>query len=387
MAVTINASTSAGAVTTADTSGILQLQTNGTAALTVNASQNVGIGTASPSEKLTLGGSANMYMSLISTGAIKTQIKAADSNGYGGVGTVSNHAFAIDTNNTERMRIDSSGNLLIGQTTSATNVRGVTINATQQGVISRNGLAEYNELGVWAGTSNEVKAQFQAKETGTVLIGSRTNTILALTVNDTERVRIDTGGSLFINCTTSPTINGTGAGGIGLKVTGGDAINLKHESNGSNTFNIWQTGTSAFNALSFNKGSTQVGVGNINCTTTGTSFNTTSDYRLKEAITPMIGALAKVALLKPCTYKWNVDGSDGQGFIAHELADVVPQCVTGEKDAVNAEGNPEYQGIDTSFLVATLTAAIQELKAIVDGQAALIAAQGAEIAALKGATA
>jgi uncharacterized membrane protein len=122
---------------------------------------------------------------------------------------------------------------------------------------------------------------------------------------------------------------------------------------------------------------------------------------LKEAIAPMTGALAKVALLKPCTYKWKRDGSDGQGFIAHELQEVVEGCVVGEKDAVreeqyevtpavkDEEGNtvteavmgtrtvPQYQGIDTSFLVATLTAALQELKAIVD-------AQGAEIAALKG---
>jgi hypothetical protein len=80
----------------------------------------------------------------------------------------------------------------------------------------------------------------------------------------------------------------------------------------------------------------------------------------------MTGALAKVALLKPVTYKWNVDGSDSQGFIAHELAEVVPECVTGAKDEVDKEGNPVYQGIDTSFLVATLTSAIQELKAEFD---------------------
>jgi hypothetical protein len=109
---------------------------------------------------------------------------------------------------------------------------------------------------------------------------------------------------------------------------------------------------------------TQTGYISTNGTTT--SYVTSSDYRLKNTIAPMTGALAKVALLKPCTYKWNANGSDGEGFIAHELAEVVPQCVTGEKDAVDAEGNPVYQGIDTSFLVATLTAAIQELKAEFD---------------------
>ena len=88
----------------------------------------------------------------------------------------------------------------------------------------------------------------------------------------------------------------------------------------------------------------------------------------------MTGALVKVALLKPCTYKWNVDGSDGQGFIAHELAEVCPHAVTGEKDAVDADGKPVHQGIDTSFLVATLTAAIQEQQALITSLTARITA-------------
>ena len=107
-------------------------------------------------------------------------------------------------------------------------------------------------------------------------------------------------------------------------------------------------------------------VGSISITTTATAYNTSSDYRLKNTIAPMTGALAKVALLKPCTYKWNADGSGGEGFIAHELAEICPHAVVGGKDEVDANGNPVYQGIDTSFLVATLTAAIQELKAEFD---------------------
>jgi len=92
------------------------------------------------------------------------------------------------------------------------------------------------------------------------------------------------------------------------------------------------------------------------------AYTTSSDYRLKENIQPMGGALAKVTALRPVTYKWKEGFGKGssQGFIAHELQSVVPEAVTGEKDAVDAEGNPVYQGIDTSFLVATLTAAIKE---------------------------
>ena len=103
--------------------------------------------------------------------------------------------------------------------------------------------------------------------------------------------------------------------------------------------------------------------GYIQVNTSSVTYSTTSDYRLKENIAPMIGALERVLQLKPVTYKWKVNGMDGQGFIAHELQAVVPDCVTGEKDKLDANGNPEYQGVDTSFLVATLTAAIQELSA------------------------
>jgi hypothetical protein len=133
------------------------------------------------------------------------------------------------------------------------------------------------------------------------------------------------------------------------------------------------------------------GIGSITQVgTSATAYNSTSDYRLKENIVPMTGALAKVAQLKPVTYKWKTNGSNGQGFIAHELAEVIPDCVTGEKDATKEEQYeitpaiqdekgrittpaemgtrtvPVYQGVDTSFLVATLVSAIQELKADFD---------------------
>ena len=105
--------------------------------------------------------------------------------------------------------------------------------------------------------------------------------------------------------------------------------------------------------------------GSIQTTSGGTSFNTTSDYRLKENIAPMTGALAKIAQLNPVTYNWKI-GGNGQGFIAHELQEVVPEAVTGEKDAVDENDEPKYQMVDTSFLVATLTAAIQEQQAIIE---------------------
>jgi hypothetical protein len=64
--------------------------------------------------------------------------------------------------------------------------------------------------------------------------------------------------------------------------------------------------------------------------------------------------------LKPVNFAWKVDGSRVDGFLAHEAQAVVPEAVTGEKDAVDADGNPKYQGIDQSKLVPLLTAALQE---------------------------
>lgn len=116
--------------------------------------------------------------------------------------------------------------------------------------------------------------------------------------------------------------------------------------------------------INFNSGGTQVG--NIGSNGSITQYNTTSDYRLKENIAPMTGALNKIQQLNPVTYTWKNTGIESQGFIAHELQSVIPECVTGEKDAVDENGEPKYQGIDTSFLVATLVKAIQELKAEVD---------------------
>jgi len=291
MAVTINASTTAGLVQTADTSGVLQLQTNsGTTAVTIDTSQNVGIGTASPSSQLTINNGTNGTVDIGPTASGAARIYSDSTGSF--FGSYNNIPMIFRTNNTERMRINSAS-VGIGSTLTTS---GLTV-----GYVGSNG---------W-----------------------NINTI-------------------------STTTAGVGA----IVFTNPNGV-----------------------------------VGSINTSGSTTGYATSSDYRLKEDIVPMVGALDTVTQLKPVTYKWKVDGSDSQGFIAHELAEVVPQCVTGAKDATieeeyeitpavkNELGNiitpavmgtrtvPAYQGIDTSFLVATLTAAIQELKQIVDTQAAEIA--------------
>jgi len=122
----------------------------------------------------------------------------------------------------------------------------------------------------------------------------------------------------------------------------------------------------------------------------GTNYNTTSDYRLKTEVAPLVGASERLALLKPCSFRMSDVIQDG--FIAHEVQEVVPLAVFGVKDAVDDHGAPLYQGLDQSRLVPLLTAACQELvakaaaaEARADAAEARLASSEARLAALEAA--
>jgi hypothetical protein len=197
----------------------------------------------------------------------------------------------------------------------------------------------------------------------------------------TERMRINSGGALLVGTTaTSPAT----ADAYGVTINSNTSGNfyagiIQASSNGSASL-LLNRGSDSGNVALFYRSA--VNVGNIAVTGSATSYNSGSDYRLKNDIQPITNALQKVALLKPSKWTWKADNTYGDGFVAHELAEVCPHAVTGEKDAMETykdnEGNEQTrispQSVDTSFLVATLTAAIQELNAKVDAQAVEIAA-------------
>jgi hypothetical protein len=163
-----------------------------------------------------------------------------------------------------------------------------------------------------------------------------------------ERLRITSNplSSVLIGQTSNPA---TSTVVVAVQTGSANGINAQITSN---------TGTS-FPWANYNASGTYVG--GISCTSTATSFPTSSDYRLKQNVQPLVNAAALVAQLKPSTFEFKEDtGTQVQGFIAHELQEVVPLAVIGEKDAEDANGNPVYQGVDAAKLVPLLTAALQE---------------------------
>jgi hypothetical protein len=255
----------------------------------------------------------------------------------------------------EVARFDSSGNLGIGTSSPTTR-----LNVQIPSVSSNN--AEIMRL------TDAVLCDFKILLDRSTTLGSsiaKVNTAsgnMAFETSNSERMRIDSSGNVYMGATS------TSASARINVVAGGQTCSYFSNTNTSDLFEVrgnnGGSSGSAMYVMPMRFGDSTLR-GSIYWTGSAVQYNTSSDYRLKENIAPMTGALAKVALLKPCTYTWKESGIESQGFIAHELQEVVPECVTGEKDAVEEDGSIKAQGIDTSFLVATLTAAIQEQQAII----------------------
>ena len=181
---------------------------------------------------------------------------------------------------------------------------------------------------------------------------------IAFTEGGTEAMRINSSGRVLIGATTQ--YAGAQESPLYVEKSGNFGTIFTHQTDAggynynSNAFN--NSGT--YYHAQFMEANTQRG--SITSNGSATAYNTGSDYRLKNNIKPMINSLNRVLQLKPSTFIWNSTNKNGEGFIAHEVQEIIPDAIIGIKDEIDDKGNPKYQGIDQSKLVPLLTGALQE---------------------------
>ena len=348
MASILSAGTTSGTALnmSGDTSGVLQLATNGTTtALTLDASQN-----ATFAGTLTTTGITN---SGVATGA---RFNPTGSSVTGnGMYLPAANSLGLSTNGTNAVYIDSSQNVGIG-TSSPTHpltVSGASgiIRVNSTGGTTTSNIGFTNTGGsFYLGLDSSTGGNFGAGNYGAFLYNGANSPMVFFT-NGSKRMLVTANGELCVGA------NSVGDTGWTIYPSG---------------YSITNGSTSTFTHMSFQTSSSQKGY--IQTVGATTNYNGSSDYRLKKNVIPLPNALQTIAQLKPVKFNWIEDDSVAYSFIAHELQEVVPQAVGGTKDEVDENGKPVYQGIDPSKLVCFLTAAIQELSAKNDALTARIVA-------------
>lgn len=213
------------------------------------------------------------------------------------------------------------------------NLAGLGITATASEINTLDGItATTTELNYTDGVTSNIQTQLNAKAPTSAPVFSTS-------------ARLSDGEFLF-GCTSTPSSSVSGVG-----ITGGTA-NPKSKwsiTSGLGYYQTFYTGVGEVGGIYTQSGAVQ--------------YSSTSDYRRKENIVPLDNAVARVDQLNPVRFNFIGQTNTVDGFLAHEAQAVVPESVHGEKDAVDSEGNPVYQGIDQSKLVPLLVAAVQELSA------------------------
>ncbi len=382
--------------------------------------QNVGIGTSSPTTKIqSKGGSISTptdNAGLIANASASFVVDHANDYGlYTGYVASANDAIGIAATRTLGSALPLSlqpfgGNVGIGTSSPDTKLH---LDQTSQGNFTEamrisnagGGADEGNYIQFEVSNTSGYGSRIGGRREGTGGVGLHFYTG-AINSAPTEAMRIDSSGNLLVGKTsTSAAVAGVKIGGnfIEVSTSGGAGLALRRLTNDG-----------AMAVFQNSGGST---VGSISVSGSSTSYSTSSDYRLKTDAQPMTGASARVQALNPVNFEWIADGTRVDGFLAHEAQAVVPEAVTGTKDAMrdeeyevtpavyedviipavlDDEGNeleaerteqqlvteavmgtrsvPDYQGIDQSKLVPLLTAALQEaLTEISDLKARVVA--------------
>jgi hypothetical protein len=331
-----------------------------------NGSQ-VGIGTTGPAveRKLTVAGGAqftggntsgasfNIIPALNGQDGADFNLSYYTGSAYGPLN------FIVGESN--RLRINPNGNLLVGTTTDAgfkLDVNGTgrfTSSVTSDGLFRSNqGILQIFAAGGFRGGVYNYASWLGSGTDYSPTLASETNIYFATAGSITKQMTITSGGDVLIGTTTTD-VNTVGIQlrniGLGIFVrSGGSTLQLNRTSSDGII--------ASFRTNDVERGSISI-AGSV------TSYNVTSDYRLKEDFQEIKG-LEKVGAIKVYDYKWKLDEKRMDGVLAHELAEVLPYAVFGEKDEVDENGNDQMQSVDYSKIVPILIKAIQELQAKLD---------------------
>ena len=297
----------------------------------------VGVGTATPNsynsngDNLVVAGSGNTGITIAAGTSDDTNIFFADGTSgdaaYRGIIRY-NHSddnLEFYTAATERMTIDSSGNLGLGTDSpnSYSGYTALTVNNATTG-----GLIDLESNGTRVGT---LFAIGQAQ----INFGTVTSTPIVFLTDNNERMRIDSSGHVLINCTAAQ-----GVGGYTLqKGTGG--VNVQQNSDST---------SGGYEFYVFRRNSTQIGSINQS-STNAVTYNTSSDARLKD-VTGSSRGLDVINNLNPVAYNWKADNHSDEGLIAQEVEELVPNAVNQDEDG--------YYSMDYSKLVTHLVKGMQE---------------------------
>ena len=289
---------------------------------------NVGIGTTSPSSKLQVEGN----------------VQFGDGGGFDMNINGTRHQFSLG--GSEKMRIDSSGNVGINETSPETTLHVENDNAHSSTFYLN---SDATILAANKNSSGTRKSVLKLESDAAIVYGGPGGTLIFSDRQD-ERMRIDSSGHLLIGMTSASTTT------QGMMFRPGQESSIFRNSG----FNLLVGGAqSGQRLIDFRHNGASIG--HISKSgTTGISYNEGSDYRLKENAVAISDGITRLKTLKPYRFNFKADASTTvDGFFAHELT-AVPEAISGTKDEVDENNEPVYQGIDKSKLVPLLVAALQE---------------------------
>ena len=282
----------------------------------------------------------------------------------------SSNFLSFDTAGSERLRINNGGKVLVNTTAvlesnaaaklqiQADTGAQLALGRDGTGVVAGDDIGKISFYGNDAGSYQKC-AEIRCEADGSHADDDKPSRLQFRTTADgasspTERMRITQAGHILANTTSVLDLGSGSTSGINLNASN---IIVASRSNGE-SLSLQRTNSNGNIALFF-KGTSSVG--GISVNNSATSFNTSSDYRLKENVVDLSDAITRVKQLAPKRFNFIVDAETTvDGFLAHEAQTVVPEAVTGTHNEVDDDSNPVYQGIDQSKLVPLLTAALQE---------------------------